>query len=84
MILAGVLALLFLGYLAIVVHELGHYLAYCRYGVPVEEAWKLVDSARSTDPEWAMEWSVRLNRSPLEKVPVLLDEMRRLRTKPVP
>lgn len=34
-----------------------------------KEAWRLVDSARSTDPEWAMEWSVRLNRSPLEKVP---------------
>ncbi len=49
-----------------------------------KEAWRLVDSARFTDPEWAMEWSVRLNRSPLEKVPVLLDEMRRSRTKPVP
>ncbi|WP_038042095.1 hypothetical protein [Thermus tengchongensis] len=49
-----------------------------------KEAWRLVDSVRSTDPEWAMEWSVRLNRSPLEKVPILLDEMRRSRAKPVP
>jgi len=49
MILAGVLALLFLGYLAIAVHELGHYLAYRRYGVPVEGVY-------IGGPPWILRW----------------------------
>lgn len=49
MILAGILALLFLGYLAISVHELGHYLAYRRYGVPVEGVY-------IGGPPWILQW----------------------------
>lgn len=42
-----------------------------------QEAWKLVESRRRTDPEWAMRWSVRLNQTPKDKLPELLLEIRK-------
>lgn len=49
MILEAVVALVLLAYIAILVHEFGHYLAYRKYGVPVEGFY-------IGGPPWVVRW----------------------------